>query len=339
MPATVLSICIPTYNFGDFIGETVRSIVAQASDGVEIVVLDGGSTDNTAEVVQSFQHAGARVKYHRQPVRGGIDRDIARTVELAEGLYCWLFSADDVMRSGSIATVLAWINSGRDLYLCRHSVCKVDMTLVGEHPVLCSDEPMAVDLGNPAEQIGYFARALTTEAFFSFMGTLIVRRSVWQSVPLNEKFVGGCWAHVARLFEVMPRGLRLTYYPDVLLDRRGDNDSFADRGVVNRYRIAIEGYHRIADTFLGTDTVLAFHVRRVVRNEYGLRQFLAAAIRCRQSPQSESAALLNELLLRAYRDVPWRSRLIGLAIALVPTAMYTRLKAMYRRARDSRSVS
>lgn len=48
-----LSICMPTYNFGKFIGETLESIMKQIPDGVEIVVLDGGSTDNTCDVVKS----------------------------------------------------------------------------------------------------------------------------------------------------------------------------------------------------------------------------------------------------------------------------------------------
>ena len=50
-----LSICIPTYNFGEFIGATLQSIIKQATDEVEIVVVDGASTDNTAEVVRAFQ--------------------------------------------------------------------------------------------------------------------------------------------------------------------------------------------------------------------------------------------------------------------------------------------
>lgn len=39
-----LSICIPTYNFGEFIGETLDSIVCQATDETEIVIVDGAST-------------------------------------------------------------------------------------------------------------------------------------------------------------------------------------------------------------------------------------------------------------------------------------------------------
>ena len=51
MSKAELSICIPAKNFGQFIGETLDSIIQQANKNVEIVVLDGGSTDNTQEIV------------------------------------------------------------------------------------------------------------------------------------------------------------------------------------------------------------------------------------------------------------------------------------------------
>ena len=50
-----LSVCIPTYNFGEFIGETLESIVGQATDEVDIIIVDGASTDNTEQVVHQIQ--------------------------------------------------------------------------------------------------------------------------------------------------------------------------------------------------------------------------------------------------------------------------------------------
>ena len=40
-----LSFCIPTYNFADFLPQTLESIVSQADDRVQIVIVDGASTD------------------------------------------------------------------------------------------------------------------------------------------------------------------------------------------------------------------------------------------------------------------------------------------------------
>src|SRR5271165_2413917 len=101
-----LSVCIPTYNFGAFIGETLESILPQVEEGVEVIVLDGGSDDDTSVVVESLQQRYPSLRYERRDERGGIDRDIARTVDLARGEYCWLFCADDVMKPGAIGRML-----------------------------------------------------------------------------------------------------------------------------------------------------------------------------------------------------------------------------------------
>ena len=79
-----LSICIATLNRGAFIGETLESIIRQATDEVEIVVVDGASTDNTEEVVRGFQQRWPRLNYLRLPEKGGVDRDYDRAVALAE---------------------------------------------------------------------------------------------------------------------------------------------------------------------------------------------------------------------------------------------------------------
>ena len=118
MPHILLSICIPTYNFGKVIGQTLDSILPNLVEGVEVVILDGGSTDDTARIVAKRQRNFSQIKYHRQGFRGGIDRDIAKVISLAHGDYCWLFSADDIMISGAVDKIINSIQSNCDIYLC-----------------------------------------------------------------------------------------------------------------------------------------------------------------------------------------------------------------------------
>src|SRR5436189_130716 len=101
-----LSICIPTYNFGKFIGQTLDSILPQVCSGVEVIVLDGGSIDDTADIVSIRRREYPMLTYHHQDFRGGIDRDIEKVVSLAQGQYCWLFSADDIMLPGAVDKIL-----------------------------------------------------------------------------------------------------------------------------------------------------------------------------------------------------------------------------------------
>jgi abequosyltransferase len=332
MTPPALSICIPTYNFGDFIGATLESIVSQLPENAEIVVLDGGSTDATAQVVVQFQAKYPQILYHRQGARGGIDRDMARSIDLARGLYCWLFSADDAMRPGSIEKIMRAIRTSRDVYLCKHTSCDFDMKAHGETAVLGIEKETTFDLGDAAQRLRYFELAQTTEAFFSFMGGIVVKREKWNSIPLNESFIGSCWAHVARMLELTTTGLSVTYIPEALLDRRGGNDSFADKGMVNRYRIAIDGYHRLAATFFASGSREAFHIRRVIRNEFNFMLFLYAEMQCRREPAKENLVLLNQLLHKAYCDAPFTGLLIRLGCLAFPGRPYRKVRGWYKSA-------
>jgi abequosyltransferase len=270
-PRIALSVCIPTHNFGPFIGETLRSIVLQMTPKVEVVVLDSASTDDTSRIVAGFQEKHERVRYVYGDRKNGIDRDLAHVASLARGEYCWLFSADDIMREGAIATVLHEIESSRpDLLLCMHSNNSLSMQEIDAcHPVLRLDRNTDFFLHDIEQQRRYFSLAQTTEAFFSFMSSLIVRRASWESVPLRDEFVGTCWSHVGRLFELMRTRLHVRFLAQALLARRADNDSFAQHGRVRRFSIAIEGLQNIVEAFWGTDSFQSHEMRRVLRNEFG----------------------------------------------------------------------
>src|SRR5579864_1907452 len=138
-----LSICIPTLNRGSFIGATLESIGSQITDEVEIVIVDGGSTDSTIDVVASFQKRIPSLRYIRPtkmssgdnavaPSGAGFDRDCRLAVEQAKGRYCWLFTDDDLFKSGAIARVLAATRHGYDLIVVNAEVRSADLSQILE---------------------------------------------------------------------------------------------------------------------------------------------------------------------------------------------------------------
>jgi glycosyltransferase involved in cell wall biosynthesis len=64
----LVSVIIPTFNRSALLAETVRSVLAQTYTNLEVLVVDDGSTDDTAATVQGL--GDPRVSYHRQPHAG-----------------------------------------------------------------------------------------------------------------------------------------------------------------------------------------------------------------------------------------------------------------------------
>jgi glycosyltransferase involved in cell wall biosynthesis len=63
-----VSVVIPTYDRAHFLDDAIRSVLAQTFDDFELIIVDDGSTDNTREVVNSFEDS--RIKYIYQENRG-----------------------------------------------------------------------------------------------------------------------------------------------------------------------------------------------------------------------------------------------------------------------------
>ena len=320
---------MPTYNFGAFIAQTLDSIVGQIAPGVEVVILDGGSTDNTREVVRSFIDRGLPINYVRQEVRGGIDLDMARTVDLARGEYCWLFSSDDIMKAGAIQKVLDEIQSGHDLYLGGLTLCDFDMNmnLVAEHPVSRARRGEVFDLGKDADRSRYFRLAETTTALFSFMGSLIFKRERWNQHELEQNYASSLWAHVVRILRMIPDGLKVKSLGESLLYKRSGNDSFMDRGLVHRYAMAIDGYDRIANDIFGERSLEARHTRRVLVNEFPPQIFFLLREESLKTGSGKEISEIDRLVRKTYRDATVRNLayLVDYRFSLTP--IYRRAKA------------
>jgi glycosyltransferase involved in cell wall biosynthesis len=102
MPRSV-SVVIPTYNYGRFIDGAIRSVLEQTRPPDEIVVVDDGSTDDTARVVEGF---GDAVKYVRQN-NAGVCAARNRGVAESHGDLIAFLDADDLWEPACLEMLLA----------------------------------------------------------------------------------------------------------------------------------------------------------------------------------------------------------------------------------------
>lgn len=93
-----LSICLPVYNAAPYLCECLESILSQDFDDFELIVVDDGSTDGSADVVASYKDP--RIRLHRAP------HDYIGTINLllrlAQGKYLVRMDADDLMATGRL---------------------------------------------------------------------------------------------------------------------------------------------------------------------------------------------------------------------------------------------
>ena len=197
MGAPKLSICIATYNRGQFIGETLDSILGQIEPSVEIIVVDGASPDSTPEVMEQYLTRHPNIRYFREQKNSGVDRDYDKAVGYARGEYCWLMTDDDLLRPGAIATVLSVLGGKDDLIIVNSEVRNMDLSVLLESRRLALDADREY-CGEAVES--FFA---DTANYLSFIGCVVVRRTCWLSRD-RSPYYGTLFIHVGIIFQNPP---------------------------------------------------------------------------------------------------------------------------------------
>lgn len=215
MKKPLLSICIATYNRAAYIGETLESIIPQLDDDVEILVVDGASTDNTEGVVRQYAGKESRIRYIRLSAKGGIDQDYDKSVQLARGKYCWFFTDDDVLIPGAVNAVKSAINEGHDLVVVNAEVRNRDLSKTLQTQKIAIDENK---IYSPYDMENLFIDSLS---YLTFIGAVVIRRSVWLSRD-RAIYFGTEFVHLGTIFQKSLNGSTLIIAEPYIIIRFGN---------------------------------------------------------------------------------------------------------------------
>jgi glycosyltransferase involved in cell wall biosynthesis len=105
----LVSILMPAYNTQEFIAETLRSAIAQTWKRTEIIVVDDGSTDRTAEVARGFASKGVTVV---STENGGLSAAQNEAFRHSQGDYIQWLDSDDLLAPDKIERQLAALRDG-----------------------------------------------------------------------------------------------------------------------------------------------------------------------------------------------------------------------------------
>jgi glycosyltransferase involved in cell wall biosynthesis len=107
-----IAVIIPTYNRANLIGESIESVLRQTFADFEIIVVDDGSTDNTKEVVQSFNDPRIRYEYKEN---GGVSaaRNTGAKMTVAE--YITFLDSDDTYLPDALEKMAAFLDAHKEI--------------------------------------------------------------------------------------------------------------------------------------------------------------------------------------------------------------------------------
>ncbi|MEA5466982.1 glycosyltransferase family 2 protein [Leptothoe sp. PORK10 BA2] len=106
----LVSIVIPAYNAAKFLSEVIQSVLNQSYQNWELLVIDDGSTDNTAELVSKYSKKDSRVRLISKE-NGGVS--VARNLgaQLAEGELIAFLDSDDLWLPDKISAHVNYMSS------------------------------------------------------------------------------------------------------------------------------------------------------------------------------------------------------------------------------------
>jgi glycosyltransferase involved in cell wall biosynthesis len=171
-----VSVLLPTYNRAHYLAEAIQSALDQTYADLEVVVVDDGSTDNSAELVRRF--ADPRVRLFRLENRG-ISAALNTAFRAARGRYIAILNSDDRWLPELLAQEVAVLEANSDAGLVYARCQAMDS----------SGRPLARTTGVPARYPGQMLRSLLYGDHICTIAVLIRREHVEQAGLWDESLI------------------------------------------------------------------------------------------------------------------------------------------------------
>jgi glycosyltransferase involved in cell wall biosynthesis len=186
-----VSVIIPVYNQGEFVANAIESALEQRYSPLELIVVNDGSTDTTADRLKAYQQSARIIHQENRGAAAALNRGIR---ESQGSLVCWL-SADDEFLPGKIEAQVAAFHADPQIGMVHTGYERVDGT--GAH----IDETVEPMQAHPDPFVTVFWRNSLNGS------TVMLRREVFDAVggfdeSLRADVDADMWMKIMRRWEV-----------------------------------------------------------------------------------------------------------------------------------------
>lgn len=179
-----LSICVPTYNRGNMLKQCLQSILSAENlveklkeENVEILISDNASVDNTQIIISEFKKTYPQIRYHRNQINIGGEKNFYLLAQMAKGEFIWILGDDDKVTTDSIQIILDHINGGYNMLITNYSIWSNDFLERIKRDALVFNKSVFIDANELMKCFGIH---------LGYISSVIIKRSLFLKTSIEE---------------------------------------------------------------------------------------------------------------------------------------------------------
>ncbi len=123
MNKPTVTIVTPSYNQGSFLEATIKSVIDQKYENLEYFVIDGGSVDNSLDVIRKYEN---QISFWVSEPDNGQSDAINKGFARATGKYINWLNSDDILLKGSLQKMVAYLEANNDVDIVYGNTMMID---------------------------------------------------------------------------------------------------------------------------------------------------------------------------------------------------------------------
>jgi glycosyltransferase involved in cell wall biosynthesis len=219
IPAHLLTIVMPNYNYARYVADAIDSVIRQTYQPIELIVVDDGSTDNSLEIIEQSL-ARADKLFHTQVIAIGKNVGKLGAINLAlgkiRGDYCIILDSDDRLLPDYAAKCIAALTAARKEQ-SRVAFVYTDCNLINA-------QGQAIDRGKSAP----FDPLLLEQFSYIPEPAVVLSKAVIEAGPFDESIKRGTKHHKWR--RIVANGWRGVHLPEPLFCYRMHDSNLSGIG-------------------------------------------------------------------------------------------------------------
>lgn len=267
-----VSVIIPLYNHEKYIEEAINSVIKQTFVPIEIIVIDDGSNDNSAELMKQLTLKHNIIKFYSRENRGA-HNTINEAIKMSQGDYIAILNSDDIYYSDRLAQCLRVFNDDEmcdavatDITFIDANSCRVKNKWYEESKTFYS-------------QIKNMELALMNANFIMTTSNIVFKRTIYKEIGGFSDFR---YAHDLDFFlRLLVNKKKIVFLDKPLLNyRMHESNTISENHKLVRLEwaaiVAYYMYKIMNDSYCGQDTCIYIEKFSMILKKHSLQNLVFA---------------------------------------------------------------